>query len=137
MKVTQLFKAAVEYRQSIVRLLRHFCVCKNFDQLKLKIVVHSGEALFHQIGGFPDISSVDVILVHRLLKNSIKSDEYVLMTEAAYRDISFPHDIEVSQNEEHYPGFGSIPTFTYVAKGGGPRLAMRWSTIMRHPSGPC
>ena len=95
-------------------------VCENLDQLKLKIAVHSGEALFHRVGGVSDISGVDVILIHRLLKNSVKSDEYVLMTEAAYRDISFPVDVEISKGEEHYPEFGSVPTYTYVAKGGGP-----------------
>jgi len=95
-------------------------VCRNVDQLELKIVVHSGEALFHRVGRFSDVSGVDVILVHRLLKNSVASNEYVLMTESAYRDIGFPVDVEVSKGEEHYPGFGDIPTFTYFAKGGGP-----------------
>jgi class 3 adenylate cyclase len=95
-------------------------VCRNLDQLELKIVVHSGEALFHRVGRFSDISGVDVILVHRLLKNSVASNEYVLMTEAAYREIGFPVDVEVSKGEEHYPGFGAIPTYTYVTKGGGP-----------------
>ena len=42
------------------------------------------------------------------------------MTEAAYRDISFPVDVEISKGEEHYPEFGSVPTYTYVLKGGGP-----------------
>ena len=94
-------------------------VCKNLDQLKLKVVVHSGDALFHRIGRFSDVSGVDVILVHRLLKNSVASDEYVLMTEAAYRDIGFPVDVDVRKGEEHYPGFGAISTYTYVTKGGG------------------
>ncbi len=94
-------------------------VCRNLVELKLKIVVHSGEALFHRVGRFPDLSGVDVILVHRLLKNSVSSDEYVLMTEAAYRDIDFPIEVKVARGEEHYEGFGAIPTYTYVAKGGG------------------
>ena len=94
-------------------------ICKNFDQLKLKVVVHSGEALFHRIGDFSDVSGVDVILVHRLLKNSVKSDEYILMTEAAYRDIGLPVGVEVSKGEERYEGFGAIPTYTYVTRGGG------------------
>ena len=33
-------------------------VCRNLDGLKLKIVVHSGEALFHTIGHFADMSGV-------------------------------------------------------------------------------
>lgn len=91
--------------------------CQNVDQLKLKIVVHSGKAVFHKVGRFSDLSGVDVILAHRLLKNSIPSDEYVLMTEAAYRDIEFPTEVEVSQGEEHYEGFGSIRTYTYLTEG--------------------
>lgn len=91
--------------------------CQNVDQLKLKIVVHSGEALLHQVGRFAEVSGVDVILAHRLLKNSIPSDEYVLMTEAAYREIQFPTEVEVTRGEEHYEGFGAIPTYTYLADG--------------------
>jgi hypothetical protein len=91
--------------------------CQNIDQLKLKIVVHSGEAVFHKVGRFSDLSSVDVILAHQLLKNSISSDEYVLMTESAYREIEFPSEVEVTRGEEHYEGFGSIRTYTYLSEG--------------------
>jgi len=91
--------------------------CQNIDQLKLKIVVHSGEAVFHKVGQFSDVSGVDVILAHRLLKNSIPSDEYVLMTESAYREIEFPTEVEVTRGEEHYEGFGSIRTYTYLTEG--------------------
>lgn len=91
--------------------------CQNVDQLKLKIVVHSGEALFHKVGPFSDVSGVDVILAHRLLKNSIPSDEYVLMTESAYREIEFPAEVEVTRGEEHYEGFGAISTYTYLTEG--------------------
>ena len=92
--------------------------CQNIDQLKLKIVVHSGEAVFHEVGRFSDLSGVDVILVHRLLKNSVPSDEYVLMTESAYRDIEFPTEVEVRRGEEKYEGFGAIRTYTYLTEGG-------------------
>jgi class 3 adenylate cyclase len=91
--------------------------CQNVDQLKLKIVVHSGEALFHQVGRFSYLSGVDVILAHRLLKNSVPSNEYVLMTESAYRDIEFPNDVAVTRGEEQYEGFGAITTYTYFTDG--------------------
>jgi hypothetical protein len=91
--------------------------CQNIDQLKLKIVVHSGEAVFHKIAHFSDISGVDVILAHRLLKNSIPSDEYVLMTESAYRELEFSSEVEVKRGEEHYEGFGTIRTYTYLTEG--------------------
>lgn len=95
----------------------HVRACQNVDQLKLKIVVHSGEAVFHTVGAFDDVSGVDVILAHRLLKNSIPSNEYVLMTESAYRDIELERSLEVDQGEEHYEGFGAVRTFTYQTEG--------------------
>ena len=64
--------------------------CKSVERLKLKIIVHSGEAVFTKIGRLYGLSGVDVIIAHRLLKNSVESDQYILMTEEAYRDIEFP-----------------------------------------------
>jgi len=92
-------------------------VCKHMHELKLKIIVHSGEALFHSIGDFTDVSGVDVILIHRLLKNSIDADEYILMTESAYRDLRFPSKLEVHESSEEYEGFGSIDTFVHFPAG--------------------
>lgn len=91
--------------------------CQNVDKLKLKIVVHSGEAVLHQVGRSLELSGLDVILAHRLLKNSVPSDEYVLMTEVAYREIEFPTDVKVVQGEERYEGLGSVATYTYLADG--------------------
>ena len=110
--------------------------CRNIDQLKLKIVIHSGEAVFHKVDHLSDISGVDVILAHRLLKNSIPSDEYVLMTESAYRDIEFPTEIAVTRGEENYEGFGSVRTFTYLTDGGSAPEAAGGRPPLRKP-GPC
>lgn len=91
--------------------------CQNVDQLKLKLVVHSGEAVFYRVGSFSELSGPDVILAHRLLKNSVPSDEYVLMTESAYRDIGFGAGVEVRQGEEHYEAFGATRTYTHLISG--------------------
>lgn len=52
--------------------LRAYSICKcdacaNIDQLRLKVIVHSGETMFHKIGTFYELAGVDVITVHRLL----------------------------------------------------------------------
>ena len=86
-------------------------------ELKLKIIVHSGEALFHSIADVSDVSGVDVILAHRLLKNSVDADEYILMTAPAYRDLRFPSELEVHESSEEYEGFGSIATFVHYPDG--------------------
>ena len=97
--------------------LCHCAVCRHLKDLKLKIIVHSGEALLHNIGDFAEVSGVDVILVHRLLKNSVDSDEYILMTEPAHRDLRFPTELTVHKSSEEYEGFGSIPTLVHFPNG--------------------
>jgi hypothetical protein len=90
------------------------CVaCQHVDQLRLKIVMHSGRALFYDIGSFQELSGVDVILVHRLLKNSLSSDQYILMTEPAYRDVAFPHEVAVVEGQETYEHIGPVKTYVY------------------------
>jgi len=95
--------------------LASFCkctACTNVEQLKLKIVVHSGRAVLYQIGNFIELSGPDVIVVHRLLKNSVLSDEYILLTESAYADLAFPDEL-VERSRERYDDVGTIETYVY------------------------
>ena len=86
-------------------------ICRNSRELALKIVVHTGTAVFHQIGGFNKVSGPDVILAHRLVKNSIPDNEYLLMSETAHRDIGTRMDGQFLEGRESYDGFGTIKTF--------------------------
>jgi class 3 adenylate cyclase len=85
-------------------------ICRNGKDLALKIVVHSGSAVFNQVGGFNKVSGPDVILAHRLLKNSVPDKEYLLMSEAAYSSIGHKIDGPLLRGKETYEGFGSINT---------------------------
>jgi hypothetical protein len=91
--------------------------CTHIDTLRLKLIVHSGQALFYTIGRFQELSGVDVILVHRLLKNSVESDQYILMTAAGYRDVAFPGQIEIVEGQETYENIGSVKTYLYIPPG--------------------
>jgi hypothetical protein len=100
--------------------LSHQCqcgTCSNIDQLKLKLIAHSGTALFYQLGRFDELSGVDVIIVHRLLKNSVPAHEYILLTESAYQDIMFPEQIAVTEGAEQYEAIGSVKTYAYFPPG--------------------
>ena len=81
--------------------------CQHIDTLRLKLVVHSGRAVVYSIAGNVDLSGVDVIIAHRLLKNSVPSHEYILLTEAAERDlrIDLPR---LWSGEEVVAGIGSL-----------------------------
>ena len=86
-------------------------ICRNSDELALKIVVHTGTAVFHQIGGFNKVSGPDVILAHRLLKNSVPEKEYLLLSETAYKTLDQHLEGPFHEATESYDGFGDINTF--------------------------
>jgi hypothetical protein len=88
--------------------------CTHIDKLRLKIVVHGGEVLFHRVFNFLELAGLDVIIAHRLLKNSVASDQYMLMTEAARYDLEFEEPIQLTTGSETYEDIGRINTFVYI-----------------------
>jgi class 3 adenylate cyclase len=55
--------------------------CARSGDLRLKIIAHTGTILVKQVRQFEEIAGEDVIVAHRLLKNSVPGDEYLLLTE--------------------------------------------------------
>ena len=86
--------------------------CNNIEQLKLKVVVHSGRVAFYRVNEHQELTGTAPIIVHRLLKNSIEADEYVLLTESAYDELTLPDGI-VEKGEETYDDIGAIKTYVY------------------------
>ena len=91
--------------------------CTHIDKLRLKVVVHSGEALFYHVFNFLELAGVDVIIIHRLLKNSITADQYLLLTEAAQQDLEFAGQIPLVSGSETYDDIGRIRTLVYLPDG--------------------
>lgn len=77
----------------------------------MKVIVHSGRAVFNTVGGLSQVSGTDVILAHRLLKNSVPTHEYLLMTETAYRDFGREMSGEFLKGEENCEGLGRVTTY--------------------------
>ena len=59
--------------------------CTQANNLKLKFVAHVGEVATQTIRQRRKLVGIDVILVHRLLKNPVEVPEYVLLSEELYR----------------------------------------------------
>jgi hypothetical protein len=58
--------------------------CTKTSDLKLKFVAHVGEVATQTIRRRRNLVGMDVIYVHRLLKNPVQVPEYVLLSEALY-----------------------------------------------------
>ena len=66
----------------------NMCPCPSCTQasgLRLKFVAHVGEVATQTIKRRRNLVGVDVIFVHRLLKNPVEVSEYVLLSEDLYR----------------------------------------------------
>lgn len=61
--------------------------CATAPNLKLKIIAHCGELQFLEVQGTKKPFGKAVIESHRLLKNSVPSDNYVLISEALSEEI--------------------------------------------------
>ncbi len=84
--------------------------CEQAGQLKLKFVAHVGEVAFQKVKRYTELAGVDVIFVHRLLKNSVPVPEYALMSEPVFRKVDefSPYGRPVSEELE---GLGSVMTY--------------------------
>ena len=112
-------RALVNIRKSFLRRrdelsINRLCTCDGCTQagdLKLKFVAHIGEVAFQKVKRFTELAGVDVILVHRLLKNSVPLSEYVLMSEPLHDTLSPTLGVEASAIEEDLEGLGATRTY--------------------------
>jgi hypothetical protein len=87
--------------------------CGDLPSLKLKVVVHYGEAMIDNLGPFTTLNGVDVIIAHRLLKNSLSGD-YILVTKQAFLQCPFPNPERFKPHKEEYDDVGTIESMVYM-----------------------
>ncbi len=83
--------------------------CATAPNLDLKIIAHSGELQFISIQNNRKPFGAQVIEVHRLMKNSVNSDNYVLFSKELADDLklaeNYPSEIyNFKQGEDKYDG---------------------------------
>ena len=88
--------------------------CRTAPQLRLKVVAHAGQALLHRTGGIEELAGVDVIVVHRLLKNSVEAREYLLLTDAAANQLAGLEDLRFERRTERYDELGEVPVRVHL-----------------------
>jgi len=98
-------------RQYVAANLCPCAGCKGAADLRLKFVAHIGDVATQTIRERIKLVGIDVILVHRLLKNPVGIPEYVLLSEELYSTgrESLPDPVhEVSPELE---GFGTVRAY--------------------------
>ncbi|MGY1740181.1 MULTISPECIES: DUF2652 domain-containing protein [unclassified Blastococcus] len=117
-------------REHIARNLCPCAGCKEAAALTLKFVAHVGDIATQTIRKRLKLVGIDVILVHRLLKNPVTVPEYVLLTEELYGSGPSALGDEAQEITTDLEGIGPVRAFYVdVADLGGsaaPAVAPSW-----------
>jgi hypothetical protein len=92
--------------------------CINMSALDLKIFLHYGQYIVQQIGTGTDLQGTDVILAHRLMKNTVldkfKLQGYGLITEAALKAMEIDPAAEgMQEHVEEYEHYGAVKVYVH------------------------
>ena len=85
--------------------------CVQADNLKLKFVAHIGEVATQTIRNRRKLVGIDVILVHRLLKNSVQAPEYFLFSDELYRSGGASLSDRMHEVSHDLEGIGPVQTY--------------------------
>ena len=104
----------VDFSNRLLNMARaatcHCTACASIDTLGLKFVAHYGSYVIERDGDREDLAGADVILVHRLLKNSIVERlgirAYALFTAPCLEQL--PAGFDLPKHVETYESFGEI-----------------------------
>ena len=96
--------------------------CVLMPQLNLKVFAHDGQFVRQRIAGREELAGSDVILVHRLLKNTVgetfRLQGYALFTEACLRAMGVdPAGLGMREHLETYDHIGEVKTFVHDLQG--------------------
>lgn len=85
------------------------CLC--IDNLTVKFIVHHGPVAEIKVRRFVKQSGTDVIVAHRLLKNGIDSNEYLLITEKLLQQVPDAAEslgMDWTSSSEQYNSIGNV-----------------------------
>ena len=93
---------------------RNLCPCDSCTQtseLKLKFVAHIGEVATQTIRRRRKLVGIDVILVHRMLKNPVEVPEYLLLSDDLYHAATTPMPGPAHEVSQDLEGIGPVRAY--------------------------
>ena len=92
--------------------------CKNMSRLDLKMCIHYGEYLVQKLGDREELLGADVIVPHRMLKNSViektRIKSYALFSESAAQKLSLlKYSVNAVPHTETYEHLGEVPMYVH------------------------
>lgn len=112
--VMDIFAAFFQAQQKL--LASNICpctACQHILDLDLKVLVHRGEASPFEFRGAVDFFGMDMIVLHRLLKNTVRSHRYIMITQAAGDLCRLPLDLPSRTISETFEHIGPVPAVVF------------------------
>lgn len=125
--------------------------CSKIGSLGLKIVMHCGEFAIADVAGTETLSGADVVVAHRLLKNTVREstgiDDYMLITDRCVQDLAvqsivggwLPHSetyADIGTVDAHVSSLPDV--WSFVRQQNEDKVVQRdaWKTISKYSSAP-
>jgi hypothetical protein len=102
------------------------CVCEaclSVRDLRLKQVAHTGEVALEKVGRFEKLFGLDVIVVHRLLKNDVPAHDYLLLTAPALAAVGGFYGLDPEHRKAPFEGVGEVEIGVFYRDALAPLLA--------------
>ena len=118
-QVTNFFDSFKATQQDLLNSRSDRCECDaccNINQLELKAFLHHGEVVIKKFRKFEELTGESVILIHRMLKNTITTNEYILMTEEFYQLGGGIPEMVPDSHKESYEEIGEVKLMAYYPK---------------------
>jgi hypothetical protein len=116
--VLRFFTSFTARQQELIKAGEGGCSCEaccNIGSLRLKAIIHQGQAVIKQVHQLTELAGSDVILAHRLLKNTIGANEYLLVTEDFYQLSGGLPDRKPRTHTESYEEIGQVKARVYFS----------------------
>jgi hypothetical protein len=85
--------------------------CRQVGRLRVKFVAHLGDVAVQRVKRSSKLAGLDVILVHRMLKNAVPIPEYLLLTDAVFGRVDDRIRSRGQALEQELDGLGIVPTY--------------------------
>jgi len=85
--------------------------CRQAGRLRVKFVAHLGDVAVQRVKRSAKLAGLDVILVHRMLKNAVPIPEYLLLSEPVFRRMDDSIRTRGQSLAQELEGLGVVPTY--------------------------
>jgi hypothetical protein len=107
--VMDIFAAFFQERARLIKSNICPCsACSQIEDLDLKIFVHRGRASRFEFRGSIDHFGTDVIILHRMMKNSVRGHRYIMVTDAAASCIDLAGEFDTFKLTEKHDHIGKV-----------------------------